>query len=111
MTLHKHKVSTITRSRFSTELIVNEILSKKIDAKEAIDTIDEKILYNQEAFIRELLIKLYNDDRDAFIEDYEKYVTKVTLLNSVSSLTADERKHILAVINSLVNGDLVQIWW
>ena len=106
-----HKVSTLTRGRFSTELIVNEILNKDIDAKEAIDTIDEKILYNQKAFIRELLIKLYNDDRDAFIEDYEKYVTKVTLLNSVSSLTADERKHILAVINSLVNGDLTRIWW
>lgn len=106
-----HIVSTITRGRFSTEFIVNEILNKDIDAKEAIDTINEKILYNQKAFIRELLIKLYNDDRDAFIEDFEKYVAKVTLLNSVSSLTADERKHILAVINSLVNGDLTEIWW
>lgn len=104
------KTTNISAINITTESIIYDLLNGKISKENAIDIITDKIISNQKAFIRELLIKLYSGNRDAFIEDFEKYVAKVTLLNSVSLLTADERKHILAVINSLVNGDLTRIW-
>lgn len=97
-------------SCLSTEYIIDSLLENSFSKDSAIRAINNKIVHNQKVFLRELLFKLYGGDRDTFMYDLEYYVSKITLLDSISTLTADERKHILAVINSIVNGDLTDIW-
>ena len=93
-----------------------KVTDKVVTATDILDELDSKGLTLSHNFFSRteravndyVSLKTYVEPKAPFNYNGKKYGC---LLNSVSSLTADERKHILAVINSLVNGDLTEIWW